>query len=276
MVEMKLVFFELMMNVMMSMIAGTRYYGEKVREADEACLFREIVTEMLIGGRCEEFVGFLAGFEVVLSEGVGEEGLVEEQRRRLRGGLEAEEGKKTMMEVLVEMQEKEPESYTDEVIKGLVLNNALYNFHESYLGILAVGTVSTIRTTEWALILMLNNPELTYLSPLHYKLDTEGAPGRPSTDTKPVIRGVQGRRFSRTMLLVNMWAVQNNMKKWEDLTEFKPEWIEGLEGTRDGFKLAPFGYGRRACPGEGLGMRMIGLAWGRFFGALIGKGCTRR
>ncbi|KAK3011713.1 hypothetical protein RJ639_011663 [Escallonia herrerae] len=52
------------------------------------------------------------------------------------------------------------------------------------------------------------------------------------------------------------------MKKWEDLTEFKPERIEGPEGTRDGFKFVPFGCERRACPGEGLGMRTINLALG--------------
>ncbi|KAK0576387.1 hypothetical protein LWI29_016653 [Acer saccharum] len=64
------------------------------------------------------------------------------------------------------------------------------------------------------------------------------------------------------MLLVNMWAIQNDPKNWEEPRKFKPERFEGFEGTRDGFKLAPFGSGRRSCPGESLAMRMVGFALG--------------
>lgn len=65
-----------------------------------------------------------------------------------------------------------------------------------------------------------------------------------------------------TMLLVNIWAIQNDPKVWENPKKFKPERFEGIEGTRDGFKFMPFGSGRRSCPGETLAMRMIGLTLG--------------
>ncbi|CAA2973893.1 cytochrome P450 81F3-like, partial [Olea europaea subsp. europaea] len=64
------------------------------------------------------------------------------------------------------------------------------------------------------------------------------------------------------MLLVNLWAIQNDPKIWDDSRKFKPERFEGLEATRDGFKLMPFGSGRRGCPGEGLAVRMVGLGLG--------------
>ena len=74
---------------------------------------------------------------------------------------------------------------------------------------------------------------------------------------------VEGFRVpSGTMLLVNIWAIQNDPKIWEDPTRFKPERFEGPEGARDGFKSMPFGTGRRGCPGEGLGLRIVGLTLG--------------
>ena len=65
-----------------------------------------------------------------------------------------------------------------------------------------------------------------------------------------------------TILVVNLWAIQNDPTIWEEPTKFKPERFQRLEGSRDGFKLMPFGSGRRGCPGEGLAVRMIGLALG--------------
>ena len=71
---------------------------------------------------------------------------------------------------------------------------------------------------------------------------------------------VGGFRVPRgTMLLVNLWAIQQDPKIWDEPTRFKPERFEECEGLRDGFKFMPFGSGRRGCPGEGLAMYMVGL-----------------
>ena len=65
-----------------------------------------------------------------------------------------------------------------------------------------------------------------------------------------------------TMLLVNQWAIHHDPKIWADPESFNPERFEGLDGTRDGFKLMPFGSGRRSCPGEGLAVRVLGMSLG--------------
>ena len=72
-----------------------------------------------------------------------------------------------------------------------------------------------------------------------------------------------GFRIPRgTMLLLTIWAVQNDPKVWEEPRKFNPERFEGLEWKKLGLKLMPFGSGRRGCPGEALAIRMLGLGLG--------------
>ncbi|CBI36289.3 unnamed protein product, partial [Vitis vinifera] len=73
------------------------------------------------------------------------QGLIEEHRTRM--AKEVGE-KKTMIEVLLSLQEKEAEYYTDEIIRGLML------------ALLGAGTDTTSATLEWAMSLLLNNPEV--------------------------------------------------------------------------------------------------------------------
>ncbi|KAJ0795317.1 putative cytochrome P450 [Helianthus annuus] len=74
---------------------------------------------------------------------------------------------------------------------------------------------------------------------------------------------IEGYNIPRgTMLLVNQWAIHHDPKLWTEPERFNPERFEGLEGTRDGFKMMPFGSGRRSCPGEGLVVRMLGSTLG--------------
>jgi cytochrome P450 len=156
--------------------------------------------------------------------------------------------------------------------------------------LLSAGTDTTAGTTEWALSLLLNNPlilrkaqneidkvvghdrlidesdvaKLTYLHCViketmrMYPIGPLLVPHRSSEEC--VVGGFQIP--SGTMLLVNMWAIQNDPTIWDDAAEFKPERFEGSVGVRDGFKLMPFGSGRRRCPGEGLAIRMVGLTLG--------------
>ncbi|PWA93475.1 cytochrome P450 [Artemisia annua] len=155
--------------------------------------------------------------------------------------------------------------------------------------ILAGGTDTSIMTMEWAMSLLLNNRNV--LKKAQAEIDNHvgqdrlvaesdmsnlpylgciiretmrmfpAGPMLPHESSKDCIVG--GYHVPKgTMLLVNVWGIQNYPKIWEDPNTFRPERFEGLEGYRDGFKFMPFGFGRRSCPGEGIAMRMVGLALG--------------
>ncbi|KAL0285052.1 UNVERIFIED_CONTAM: cytochrome [Sesamum angustifolium] len=69
-----------------------------------------------------------------------------------------------------------------------------------------------------------------------------------------------------TTAMVNMWAITHDSAVWEDPLEFKPErFVAAMGGTdvhvRGGdLRLAPFGAGRRVCPGINLGMATVALS----------------
>ncbi|WVZ16323.1 hypothetical protein V8G54_009305 [Vigna mungo] len=64
-----------------------------------------------------------------------------------------------------------------------------------------------------------------------------------------------------TTAMVNMWAIARDPEVWVDPLEFKPERFVGLENEFSVFgsdlRLAPFGSGRRTCPGKTLGLSTV-------------------
>nr|XP_010906667.1 isoflavone 2'-hydroxylase [Elaeis guineensis] len=279
----------LSLHVIMRMIAGKRFYGqeeEKSGISEEARRYWKLGEEAApaIGAsNLADYVPVLRwvdyqGFSKKLARFQNER---DELMQRLMDGHRSkskEEGveKKTMMGVLLSLQETDPDYYTDEVIKALGA------------GLLAAGTGTTSETTEWAMSLLLNNPgalkkmrdemdaqvgnerllEESDLSNLPYLqcVITETLRMYP---TAPLLLphessqecSVGGFHIPRgMMLLVNAYAVHRDPKVWEEPTKFMPERFEGGKG--EGKLMIPFGMGRRRCPGEGLGMRAVGLALG--------------
>nr|GFA55905.1 isoflavone 3'-hydroxylase-like [Tanacetum cinerariifolium] len=155
--------------------------------------------------------------------------------------------------------------------------------------LLSAGTDTSSGTMEWMLSHLLNNPEA--LKKAHAEIDSYVGDNRLVNESDlpnlPYLRCIINETMrinppgplvfhesakncivrgyhipSGTMLLMNLWAMQNDPKNWEDPKKFKPERFVGLEGSRDGYKLMPFGAGRRRCPAENMAMRMVGLASG--------------
>ncbi|KAL4649513.1 hypothetical protein ACB092_01G018500 [Castanea dentata] len=254
-VDMKATFLELTLNILMRMIAGKRYAGESVEELEETRKLKEIVMETfeLGGANIGDFLPFFKWFGL---------GGVEKRLTICQGKRDVRHGK-TMTDVLLSLQEAEPEYYTNDIIRGLM---------------------------QWALSLLLNNPETIVKG--QSEIDNHIGQSRLIEESDfanlPYVRGiinetlrmypaaplmpphesseectVGGFNVPRgTMLLVNAWAIQNDPKIWEEPRKFKPErfQFQGLEGQKDGIILFPFGVGRRGCPGEGLATRIVGLA----------------
>lgn len=165
---------------------------------------------------------------------------------------------------------------------------------------LSAGTDTLSGTMEWAMSLLLNNPETIVKA--QAEIDKHIGQSRLIEESDlanlPYLRGiinetlrmypagpllpahesseectVGGFRVPRgTMLLVNVRAIQNDPKIWAEPMKFKPERFLGLEERRDGFMLLPFRAGRRGCPGEGLATRIVGLALGSLIQCF---GCKR-
>ncbi|KAI4355285.1 hypothetical protein L6164_004074 [Bauhinia variegata] len=66
-----------------------------------------------------------------------------------------------------------------------------------------------------------------------------------------------------TTALVNMWAISRDPDVWSDPLEFMPERFVTKEGETEfsvlgsDLRLAPFGSGRRTCPGKTMGLSTV-------------------
>ncbi|XP_073005230.1 cytochrome P450 81Q32-like [Typha latifolia] len=279
-VEMKTRLSELTFNVVVEMAVGT--VGE-----EEGRRFKDLIEEVfeVSGAGSPEmllpwlrWIGLngLSKRMARLSKEMDElsQEMVDERRRKRAEEEETTTKKKTFVDVLLEMQDKEPDYYTDNIIKGILQN------------VMFAGTDTSAGTMEWALTLLLNHPES--LEKAREEVDSRVGQERLVSDSdlpnlpylhcviKETLRlfppgplllphessedcTVQGFRVPRgTMLLVNVYAIQRDPEWWDDPTEFRPERFEN--GEVEGFRSFPFGYGRRRCPGEVLAMRLMALA----------------
>ncbi|KAI4343385.1 hypothetical protein L6164_010740 [Bauhinia variegata] len=64
-----------------------------------------------------------------------------------------------------------------------------------------------------------------------------------------------------TTAMVNMWAITHDSSIWEKPWVFKPERFlkEDVSIMGSDLRLAPFGSGRRVCPGRALGLATVHL-----------------
>ncbi|XP_022768692.1 isoflavone 3'-hydroxylase-like [Durio zibethinus] len=289
-VEMKSIFFELTLNVLMRMIAGKRYYGEGEEILEEERNFKEMVTETFELSGATNFGDFLPVLKWVGLSKIEKklaklkrkrDGFMQnliEERRKLISDSCSEQNSKTMVDVLLSLQETDPEYYTDDIIRGMMQV------------LLSAGTDTSAGTMEWALSLLLNNPKT--LVKAREEIDVEVGQSRLIEESDlgklPYFHAITNETFRMypagpllaphesseectvggfsiprgTMLLVKIWAMQNDPGLWEKPTEFKHDRFLGPEAVKNGFTFLPFGTGRRRCPGENLAMGLIPLALG--------------
>ncbi|KAI9089059.1 hypothetical protein K1719_029338 [Acacia pycnantha] len=287
-VELKSMFSDLTFNTIMRMVAGKRYYGDESdfsTNVEEAKRFRDVMGEISsisLGTKDSNLGDFLPLFRWIDYNGyqkrlrsVGKtldellQGLVDEHRYK-KEGLESTN---TLIDHLLTSQESQPEYYTDEIIKGLILV------------LIIAGTDTSAITLEWAMSYLLNHPEVLEKARIELEVEVGGERLVEEADVaklsylKSIIGetlrlspaapmliphvasedcSVGGYDVPRgTMLLVNAWAIHRDPDVWADPLSFKPERFENEEG--EARKLLAFGMGRRACPGAGLAQRTVSL-----------------
>nr|GEV78082.1 isoflavone 3'-hydroxylase-like [Tanacetum cinerariifolium] len=157
-VEMKSMFFELMLNVLMMMIAGKRYYGDSSADMDEAQSFKKLVKESFLVMESTDVSNYIPWLKWVVGNEMEKkmaalgkrreefmQSLIDENRRN--SIMEKDNKNHNFIEVLLKLQESQPEYYKDEIIKGLMQV------------LLSGGSDTSSAAMEWTLSLLLNNPE---------------------------------------------------------------------------------------------------------------------
>jgi cytochrome P450 len=286
-VELRSTLFGFSFNVVMLMVNGRRYNDDATTKD-----FREIVPEVLrLSGEINirDYFPFLRLFGPLkmeretkaMSEKVNVmlNGLIEEHKARRKNNVSGEQDRKTLIDVMLKLQEENPLQYDNDAIMGQILS------------MIVAGTDPNTVTTEWAMALLLNHPKAMdkVVAEIKEKVGTNKLVNESDLPKLPYLQAVisetlrlkpvsplllphesssdttiGGYEVPRgTMLFVNVWDIQRDDRVWEEAEKFKPERF--LHKQTDGetektsFKLFPFGFGRRKCPGEVLSQRVVGL-----------------
>lgn len=151
------------------------------------------------------------------------------------------------------------------------------------------GTDTTALLTEWAMAELVLHPEKQ--AKLRAELNSLAGDGREVTDAElaglPYLQAVIKETLrvhppgpllswarlatsdvqlsngmvvpAQTTAMVNMWAITHDPAHWADPDEFRPERFVGADFDVRGsdLRLAPFGAGRRVCPGKNLGLVVV-------------------
>ncbi|CAM8946866.1 unnamed protein product [Rhodiola kirilowii] len=274
---------DLTLNNIMRMVAGEKYNETAARK------LQAIAKEILeFGGMSDpgDFVKILGwldfygvekrAIQIVETMDGFLQGLIDEHRTDQNGKSEVEN---TMINHLLSLQKSQPEYYTDQTIRMLIMD------------MIIAGTETTVVSIEWAMSLLLNHPDK--LEKARAELSAATGDDDVLIDEHhiphlPYLQAIISETFrlyppgplllphyssggdctvggytipNGTMLFVNAWAIQRDPTVWENPSEFWPERFEKRE-VGESYRLMPFGVGRRACPGAGLANRLLACSLG--------------
>jgi cytochrome P450 len=280
---------EFIFDIMVRLILTHKSYLVSVEEVEE---FKEIITvttsELLGAFNLGDYIPFLRWLDL---QGC-ERAMKKLNRRRdkfLQRAIDnsrlciKEENDESLIDVLIHLMDKAEDFFSDEAIVKATAISIIIGATDTYA-----------TTTEWAMATLLQRPEvlkraqeeldvvvgservleesdlpnLKYLEAIvkeTLRLYPAGPLLLPHMAAAPCTVG--GYYVpAGTELLLNAWGIHRDPAVWERPLEFEPErFLNSSSPDLNGhdFKYIPFGYGRRACPGMWVALRMLLLTVGR-------------
>jgi hypothetical protein len=280
---------EFIFDIMVRLILTNKSYLGSVEEVEE---FKEIITvttsELLGAFNLGDYIPFLRWLDL---QGC-ERAMKKLNRRRdkfLQRAIDnsrlciKEENDESLIDVLIHLMDKAEDFFSDEAIVKATAISIIIGATDTYAN-----------TTEWAMATLLQRPEvlkraqeeldvvvgnervleesdlpnLKYLEAIvkeTLRLYPAGPLLLPHMAAAPCTVG--GYYVpAGTELLLNAWGIHRDPAVWERPLEFEPErFLNSSSPDLNGhdFKYIPFGYGRRACPGMWVALRMLLLTVGR-------------
>ncbi|XP_054165707.1 cytochrome P450 2J4-like, partial [Oppia nitens] len=179
---------------------------------------------------------------------------------------------------LTELKKPNPKtSFNMKMLSGNVFN------------LFGAGTATTTLTLEWALVLLATYPDiqLKIFTEIDDTIGRDKTPQYAHRNQMPYLQAfihevmrfrsivtinlprctsadtvINGHQIAKgTQILVNLWAIDNDPKLWDNPQVFRPERYLKDNGTVF-FKpehFIPFSYGKRSCPGEAMGTAEVFL-----------------
>ncbi|KAF2282972.1 hypothetical protein GH714_043291 [Hevea brasiliensis] len=203
--------------------------------------------------------------------------IIEEHKlRRAENGRGGDENSGDFVDVLLDLKEENRLSDSDMIA---VLWEMIFR-----------GTDTVAILIEWILARMVLHPDIQ--AKAQSEIDTVVGTGRSVSDSDlpnlPYVRAIVketlrmhppgpllswarlaihdtqiGPHFipAGTTAMVNMWSITHDEQFWSEPEEFKPERFmeEDVAIMGSDLRLAPFGSGRRVCPGKAMGLATVEL-----------------
>ncbi|KAL3519009.1 hypothetical protein ACH5RR_021598 [Cinchona calisaya] len=294
-VDMKHWFGDLTLNIILRMIAGKRYFGDiDFSDEKEARRCQEVLKELFrLSGLflVSDSIPFLrwldwGGYEKqmkTISKEMDQivEGWLKDHYRR-KEYRKASGDHQDFMDVMISLIDGADNAAGydgDTIIKATCIN------------LIAGGSDTTSVTLTWALVLIMNNPQV--LKKVQEELDLQVGKERRVSEldipnlvylqaiVKETLRlhppgGLGGaREFTEdciiggyhipkgTRLMPNMWKLHRDPRVWPEPFEFRPERFftthKDIDVKGHHFELIPFSAGRRICPGVTFGLQILHL-----------------
>ncbi|CAH2076185.1 unnamed protein product [Thlaspi arvense] len=275
---------DLTFNNIVRMVTGKTYYGDDVKEKEEALLFKKLVSDIAVSAGANhpgDYLPVLKLFGNKYEKRVKATGkAMDAFLQHLLDESKSDTKRDSMVSHLLSMQQQQPEYYSDVTIKGLMM------------GLMAAGTETTAIVLEWAMTNLVKHPEVLEKARLEIedKIGKDRLIDESDIAVLPYLQNVvseTSRLFPAapllipratsedikiggydvprdTIVVVNAWAIHRDPEIWDEPESFEPDRFSKGGYGREHYvhKLIPFGVGRRICPGVGFGERIVTLVLG--------------